>query len=252
MDTNTTDTSTRQTAINSLAVIGFIALIALGVSLAVSSARCVPGAIDRIGVAAVSLSQIFTPGPEPTITVVPTASTTIPFGNATTTPTSTPTKIPTKKPVTTQPVTAGPTTSGTYPIDGSTGTPILSGLPDLVTSINAVGYLATTSAESFVASSTVPYGSRAAVTFTIKNVGTNATGAWRFSASIPTQSAYIYQSQLQQSLNPGDSIDYTLSFDQPNRGAGQMISVSANFDRVVIESNSNNNSAAASITILGS
>jgi hypothetical protein len=138
---------------------------------------------------------------------------------------------------------------------GSTTTsaaPSLFGFPDLVVSIKDIGYLATSSAESFVASSTVPFGSRPAVVFTIKNVGTNATGAWRFSASIPTQTAYIYQSQLQPPLNPGDSIDYTLGFDQANKGANKMISITANFDRTITESNPDNNSASTNITILGS
>jgi hypothetical protein len=90
-----------------------------------------------------------------------------------------------------------------------------------------------------------------AVRFTIKNVGTNVTGQWRWSASIPTESAFIYQSQPQQSLAPGDRIEYTLGFDQAIRGFERTISVSANFDRTVAESNPNNNSASAKITVLG-
>lgn len=255
MDTNTVNTSTRQTAINGLAVVGFVTLVTLGVSLAIYSARYVPTAIGRLGAAAVSLSQIFTPAPRPSLSVVSTASTTIWFGTAPSTgaraTSSTPIITP-KKPVSDTPTTAGSKTSGTYQIDGIGGTPTLSGLPDFVVSITSVGYFTSTSTDSFIASSTVPSGNRPAVTFTIKNSGTNATGAWRFSASIPTQSAYIYQSQPQQSLNPGDSIDYTLGFDRANMGADKMISVTANFDRTVTESNTDNNSAATKITILGS
>jgi hypothetical protein len=87
------------------------------------------------------------------------------------------------------------------------------------------------------------------------------SGVWRFSASIPTQSSYFFQSQPQQALAPGDSIDYVLGFDQANKGSGQMISVTANIKYVdpftgaitfpVAESNSNNNSASTVITILG-
>lgn len=252
MDTNEINTPTRQAVINSLAVVGFIALIALGVSLAIYSARYVPTAVDRLGAAAVSLSQIFTPAPHPSLSVVPNASTTISFGNGnatSTNATTTQTKTPAEKPVATIPTTSGTKTTGTYPINGKA---VLSGLPDLIVTINAVGYLATSSPDSFIPSATVPSGSRAAVTFTIKNIGTNATGAWRFSASIPTQTAYIYQSLPQQSLNPGDSIDYTLGFDQANKGRGQTISVSANFDHAVTESNPDNNSASATLTILGS
>jgi hypothetical protein len=205
-----------------------------------------------LSAAAVSLGSLFVPAPDNTLSVVPTATTTLPFGDttgATTTPAAT-TTAPTKK-VTPTP-TAGQETSTVTQIGSGTTTPSLSGLPDLATSITAIGYLATTSVDSFVASTTVPNGSRPAVKFTIKNVGTNATGSWRFSASIPTQTAYLYISDPQQSLLPGESIDYTLGFDQSNKGAAQRISISANYDNKVIESTTNNNGASATVTVLGS
>lgn len=242
-----TDTPARQMAIYSLALVGFMALVALGIALAVYSSRFAPNVMSRLGAAAVSLSELFRSAEHSSLSVIPTASTTISFGGATTTKlsTSTPMKMPVSK-------TPGTKSNTTYQISGATSTPALSGLPDFIVTINGVGYLATSSAESFIASSTVPTGSRPAVKFTIKNVGTNATGQWRFSASIPTQSAYIYQSQLQQSLNPGDSIEYTLGFDQPAGGSNQTISITANFDTTVAESNTLNNSASTKVTILGS
>jgi hypothetical protein len=249
----------RSGVVNTLAVAGFIALIALGVWLAAYATRFVPGVVGGIGAAAVSLGSVFNPAPDNSLSVVPnstsTASTTISFGDVTasstpqaTTTTPAPTPKPTPKPT---PAPGTPST-GTYPIGGTTAPVTLSGLPDFTATITAVGYLATTSAESFVASATVPNGSRPAVKFTIKNIGTNVTGLWRFSASIPTQTAYIFQSQPQQTLGPGDSIDYTLGFDQANRGSNQTISVTANFDNAVAETSTNNNSASASVTILGS
>ena len=254
MDTSGTNIPARQTAIHALAVVGFVALIGAGMWLAVYSTRYVPGVVGRIGSAAVYLGSVFTKAPEPTLSVVPTpvASTTIPFGDATSTVPSGEITLPVA-PKKVQPA-PGAKTSNVYPIAGATTTASVapSGLADLLVHINAIGYLATTSADSFVASSTVPAGSRPAVHFTIQNAGGTATGAWRFSASIPTQTAYIYQSEPQQSLNPGDSIEYTLGFDQANAGAGQTISITANFDHAVSESNTDNNSASAKITILGS
>ena len=243
----------RQAAVHGLAVVGFIALVAAGIWLAIYSTRFVPTVVNNFGSAAVHLGSIFTPEDKPTLSVIPNpvASTTISFGNILPTASTSTTpnvSVPANpKPTAT---TAGGGTSATYQIGGTASAPY--GLPDFSTQITAIGYLATTSAESFVASSTVPSGSRAAVRFTIKNTGTNVTGAWRFSASIPTQSAYIYQSLSQQSLNPGDSIDYTLGFDQAIAGSNKMISITANFDRAVGESNPNNNSASAQLTILGS
>ncbi len=257
MNTSTPDISTQQAAVKVLAVIGFVALIGAGMWLAVYSTRFVPSVVNRVGAAAVYLGSVFTSAPSntPNLSVVPTqtASTTIPFDQtASTTP---PAKAPpTTRTTTAMPkqiaTTAGTRTNTTYEL-GTTTTPSLYGLPDFTVAITAVGYLATTSADSFVASSTVPAGSRPAIKFTIKNIGTNATGAWRFSALIPTQTAYIYQSQPQQSLNPGDSIDYTLGFDQANKGSNETITVTANFDHAVVESNTNNDSASAQITILG-
>ena len=247
------DISTRQAAITGLAIVGFIGLVGAGIWLGVYSTRYVPSVVNQVGAAAVYLGSIFTPSTASlSVVPTPTASSTISH-----TASSTADTVATKEPILTEPKkvtpTAGEKTNSIVQISESpSGTGVLTGLPDLIVTINTIGYLATTSADSFVASSTVPTGSRPAVRFSIKNVGTNTSGVWHFSASIPTQSSFIYQSQPQQLLNPGDSIDYTLGFDQATTGTGKMISITANFDRTVTESNSNNNSASATITILGS
>lgn len=250
MNTDQPITPARQATITSLAVVGFVALVVAGIWLAVYSTRFVPTVVNRVGSAAVYLGSVFTQTPKPSLSVVqtPVASTTISFGTTSSTIPTPVTQYPRQKQI---PTTIGEKTNGTYQISGTTTTNSFSGLPDLVVTINSIGYLATSSAESFVASSTVPAGSRPAVRFAIKNIGTNATGQWRFSASIPTQSAYLYYSPFQQSLNPGDSIDYTLGFDQANRGSGQTVSVSANFDRAVTESNYSNNNTSTNLVILG-
>jgi len=240
----------RTVMVHSLAVVGFIALIGASIWLAVYSARYVPTVTGRIGSAAVFLSSLFAPASEPSLSVVPTtiAPTTIPPDEKNSTPAG-PAAATLSKPA---PTTAGEKTSGTYQISGPVAPTVLSGLPDLIVTINAIGYFTVCSdTNSFVASSTVPSGKCPAITFTIKNVGTNVSGSWRFSASIPTQTAYIYQSQPQQSLNPGDSIEYTLGFDQAIAGTNKMISITANFDGTVAESNPDNNSASAQLTILG-
>lgn len=246
-----TNLEQRRAAVNGLAVVGFVALIIIGMWFAVYSARFVPSIANRIGSAAVYLGSVFTPSESPALTIIPMASSTvISFGNGTSTAATTTSSTPVApaKPVT---PTAGHQTATTTRI-GGTAPASLYGLPDLVVTIKKVGYLATTSASSFIASSTVPAGSRPAVTFSIKNIGTNATGQWYFSASIPTQTAYIYQSIPQQSLNPGDSIDYTLGFDQANKGSGKVITITANYNHAIAESNYNNNVASTTVTILGS
>ena len=243
----------RRAAVTGLAIVGFITLVGAGMWLAIYSARYIPPAMSGLGAAAVYLGSLLTPDHAPTLSVIPSASTTIPFDNEISTApaalspnTSTTPIVPTPKAA---PVTPGLATSNTYQMGG--GTSSLIGLPDLIVSIDAVGYLATSSVESFVTATSVPSGIRPAVRFTVKNSGTNIAGAWRFSASIPTRTVYFYQSPPQQALNPGDHIEYTLGFDQANTGANQMVSVTANFDHAVVESNTNNNSASAQLTILG-
>lgn len=253
MKTFSANLEQRRSAINGLAIFGFVTLIVVGMWLAIYSTRFVPIVANRIGAAAVYIGSVFTPTPGASLSVVQTAtSTVISFGAATTTATSTKSAVastPEKKPVAT---TAGEQTNSAYQIGGPATGGILTGLPDLTVTITKVGYLATTSATSFVASSTIPTGSRPAVKFLIKNVGTNSTGTWYFSASIPTQSLFIYQSLAQQSLNPGDHIEYTLGFDQANRGAGKVITITANYNHAIAESNMNNDVASTTVTILGS
>ena len=249
MQTNIPMTGTRQAAVNGLAVVGFIALVATGIYLAVYSTRFVPAVMDRIGAAAVYLGSVLRPSPA-SLSVVPSpeATTTIPFGAATTTTSTEPVKeIPA---VSTLKPSAGVKKSTVEQI-GGTATPAAPyGLPDLLVTVSAIGYLTTPSTDSFVASSSVPAGMRPAVKFTVTNIGTNVSGPWRFSAAIPTRTTYLYQSTAQQSLNPGESIDYTLGFDRASTGTTQPMTITANYDNTVTEFRTDNNSISFSITVL--
>lgn len=239
------DTKIRQAALTGLAVVGFAGLIALGIWLAVYLSQYVPIAVSEIGAAAVSLSEFFVPG-NANLTVVPSATSTLPVVTATSTATSS-----VSTPVATKPTpTAGSETSTTTPISGTQPAP-LHGLPDLSVIIVSTGYMAGASADTYVASSSVLTGTHPAVKFIVKNIGTNLSGAWRFSASLPTSSTALYESQPQQSLGPNDYIEYTLGFDQANRGE-QTITIKANYDNGISESNKDNNTATAKIVILDS
>lgn len=244
-----------ETAVTALAVVGFVVLIASGMWLAVYATRFVPDVVNGAGEAAVYIGSLFTPSTSPSLSVVSsTASTTISFGVATTTvqAATTTTSVVTKTPVVTNVVstTAGEKTGNVTAIGGATAPGVLFGLPDLAVTVRAVGYLTTAATDSFVASAVVPVGDRPAILFTIKNIGTNVAGAWRFSATIPTRTTFTYQSEPQQYLNPGDSIDYTLGFDRASVGADQSIILMANFDNAIVDSNPDNNSISAMVTIL--
>jgi hypothetical protein len=240
--------SHRQTAIKSLAVVGFVALLGVGVWGAVYSSRFVPG---TVGTAAVYLGSLFTPAPPADISVVPTASTTF-ISFETIAASTTPVVATSTASVATVPsvVTPGHKTETTIPVGEPTfvaGAPY--GQPDLTVSASVVGYLSTDSTDSFVANTTIPSGSRPAVKFTIKNIGTNWTGTWRFTAAIPTRTTFTYTSDAQQSLAAGDSIDYTLGFDQALTGSQQPLIITVNDNHVPLESDYTNNKAEFKLNV---
>ncbi len=225
--------SYRTAATNGLAVVGFIALISVGVWSAVYSTRLVPGSVSS---AAVYLGSLFNPAQSetPQIAAVPNAtSTIISFGTAIATTTATSTK-----PVASPTPKQNPATI-TVPITVAPQTP--HGLSDLIVQASVVGYLTTNSTDSFVASTTVPSGARPAVKFTVKNIGTNYSGTWSFTASIPTRSSYTYNSDVQRSLGPDDRIEYVLGFDQAVSGSQQPLVITINNGRTALETNYSNN-----------
>ncbi|PIR83498.1 hypothetical protein COU19_00140 [Candidatus Kaiserbacteria bacterium CG10_big_fil_rev_8_21_14_0_10_56_12] len=235
----------RQTATNTLAVVGFVALIGLGIWGAVYSARFVPAAVEP---AAVYLGSLFNHEPDADVAVVPTAtSTVITFGTpvaTTTTPVATTTPATTATPQ--RPAGTPVTTIVRVPVT----TPAPHGLADLTVIAGMVGYLTSDSTDSFVASSTAPSDARPAVKFTVKNIGTNWSGTWRFSATIPTRTSYTYHSSSQPSIGPGDSIDYVLGFDQSTSELQQTLEIQVNDDKLVPESDTSNNTVEFKINVL--
>lgn len=241
----------RQVAINSFAVVGFVALLALGVWGGVYSARYVPG---TVGTAAVYVGSFFTPAEPAAISVIPTASSTIiSFGTDTSSaPEATTTPVTTPVVATPPPVTPKPKPAVTTMVNPTPVAPAPYGLSDLTVIVDRIGYLTTNSTDSFVASPTVPDGTRPAVRFTVKNIGTNYSGTWRFNASIPTRNNFTYTSDLQQSLGPGDSIDYVLGFDQATTGEHQPLTITVNHDGTAVESDTTNNTVIPTLTVLKS
>ncbi len=251
---------TRSALVTTLAIIGFIAIVGGALWLAISSTRLVPGIAGGLGNAAVYLGSVFTPSSNngnSGITVVPppTASTTFPFGTSTplvataATSTATTTAQATTTPARHTGTIGGGTSSGTYQVGGAVA-PRYYGTGDLMVAITEKGYLTTDSTDAFVASTSVPAGGRPAVKFTINNVGTNWTGTWRFSATIPTRSAQNFESDPQQSLAPGESIDYTLGFDNALRGDDETITITANSSHTANDIHTSNDSASVTLDTL--
>ncbi|PCI90113.1 hypothetical protein COB18_01590 [Candidatus Kaiserbacteria bacterium] len=121
------------------------------------------------------------------------------------------------------------------------------GIADLQVAMVAVGEI--TAFGTFEPKGIVHPYSRAAAKFKVTNLGTKETGSWNFSAILPTQAGYPYNSQIQPSLMPGSSIEIFITFDQLVPGI-HTFSVHVDSNNYVVEISEYNNAAAQSITVL--
>jgi hypothetical protein len=113
--------------------------------------------------------------------------------------------------------TAGERTEETILIPGSDGNtnpgrsnPV--GITDLKATILGVGRI-DRATNAFTATSSISLSDRGAVKFEVENVGTAVSPSWTFNVVVPTFPAFIYHSNNQQPLQPGDKIEYTIGFD---------------------------------------
>jgi hypothetical protein len=237
--------------VNALAIVGFIVLLFIGMALAIYAARFIPAAVSNIGSAAVYLSsQVFPSEDEGDLVVVDNTET-VPFGDDETVATSTP--------ATTTSPTTGTGGTVTNPRPGTPTTVVVPvqvpastnyyGLPDLVVENVVTGYLNTSDTSSFRTSDEVPDGKRGAVKFTVINRGTNVSGRFEFEVKLPTTRGYTYSSRSQQSLRPGERIEYVLGFDQTREGQNRTISIAVDQDDEIDESNERNNDRSVTIDI---
>ncbi|NNM83769.1 hypothetical protein HKL94_00935 [Candidatus Parcubacteria bacterium] len=242
----------RRTAVNGLAVIGFIALAAAGVWLAIYSTRFVPTAVNRIGSAAVYLSSIFTSPKGASLSVVPalsSASTTTSPVNAAEA-TSTQVTSATAKPTQTN-WTPGTPVAIT---NGATSTPLVAhyyGLPDLAVELETVGYMGADG--NIVATTTIPAGTQIAVKFRVTNIGTSPSGTWTMNIAIPSAGTFASQTfNSLESLVPSQPSEYIARFDNIPAGANQAIVITIDPNHQLTESNTANNVVSTNVTVLGS
>ncbi|MEX0931413.1 MAG: CARDB domain-containing protein [Candidatus Paceibacterota bacterium] len=91
------------------------------------------------------------------------------------------------------------------------------GNPDLVAKLLDVGVLNKLTNE-YTATSTYSRSDRIGIRFEVINEGGSRANNWYFSAILPTYPVYIYTSDTQQALNPGEKIEFTIGFDQVTAG----------------------------------
>jgi len=131
--------------------------------------------------------------------------------------------------------------------------PIISnpnGKPDLSVRVLAVGTI-DKETDQFIATSTVERAGKAAIRFEVTNIGTRSSGLWSFSSTLPTISTYVFRpSEQQNSLNPGDRIEYTLSFDLIKKADEGTITVDVDPGLKLDEITRDNNHAEATFSII--
>lgn len=250
--TTTTKTETgRSPAVSALAVVGFIALILVGMGLAVYAARYIPLALSGMGEAAVSLSRVFT-SDEGSIEVIDQPATpsnpgvvvTIPIGPATPTEPTTP---------------AAPAATPTYAPTPTYGTPVIVpiqgqapvgyGQPDLTVEILAVGYVTRDGASStFREASRIPKGEQGAVKFRLSNRGTNSTDRYEYEVKVKNDDNRTDTATGRApSLSAGQSVITYAFFDARTSGDVD-IDIEVDSGNDVRESNERNNTDSTDIT----
>lgn len=85
------------------------------------------------------------------------------------------------------------------------------------------------------------------IKFEIRNDGDAATGPWYFSATLPSLTNPNYTSPTQVSLQPGQSIQFTLGFNNLTNSYSNLITINADPVNAVTENNKANNVATSPV-----
>ena len=91
------------------------------------------------------------------------------------------------------------------------------------------------------------YSDMVGIKFEVRNDGDVATGPWSFTASLPSLSTPIYNSNAQISLKPGESIIFTLGFTNLTNLYTGTITINVDPSNSVVESNKYNNALTTTI-----
>lgn len=249
-NTSTEESPRRKAALTTLAIVGFITLILIGIALAIYAARYVPTALNKLGTAGIG---IFDNGKdEPELEIV-TNTTTIPFESVATTSTETIADEPDNGD--TSYMTPATGTGASYIPPRTITVPVVipppapHGKADLTVKITEIGYCRSDNPDSFRASREVPAGENGGIKFVVSNIGTNVSDRWDFTYELPTSPSLERTISNQRTLGPGDRIEYTLCFTEPRSGNNRDITVEVDTDDDVNESNERNNTDSAEIDI---
>lgn len=222
-----TTTTTKKPGLNSLAIVGFGALLIAGIFLAIYAARFVPETLSRLSSAVILSSDPEENEESPAATSTPSRPTT---------PTATTTR-PTTPSTPTTPII------GYYPPVVTSTTPNLYGKADLALVDVEAGYFR---GSSFVEDNEVPDGRDAGIKFTVRNIGTNAASNWRVQVDVEGDDTAIGNGGY---LLPNGYQNFTLRVTDPEEGENMEIDIEVDYQNRVDESNERNNDDSVDLDI---
>lgn len=123
------------------------------------------------------------------------------------------------------------------------------GKADLSVQITATGILNTSSA-GLVPATIISQGQRGALRFIVTNNGDKNTGVWSFTATLPSNTNPTYTAYNLPNLGPGDSVIYTLGFENIGTTASNSATISVDPSNQIVESRENNNTANVTYSII--
>jgi hypothetical protein len=146
-----------------------------------------------------------------------------------------------------RPVVIATSSTSTYvPPRNTYVTPTYYGRADLAVRVLQVGRLNT--ATNLITSQTsFNYNDTVGIKFEVSNDGDAVTsGYWSFTAALPSISTPTYTSPTQVPLRPGESIQFTLGFNNLTNQRNSLITINVDPSNVVAESNEGNNMTTSS------
>jgi hypothetical protein len=143
-----------------------------------------------------------------------------------------------------------PTTTGTPTRPTTPTAPVYYGKADLAVRVLQVGIL-NTRTNLIINQSQFTGNETVGVRFEVRNDGDANTGAWTFSAALPSMITPTYSSPIQNSLRPGESIQFTLGFSALTNQYSNLITINADPSSMVVESNEGNNMTTSPVINLG-
>lgn len=194
----------------------------------------------------------FTPNGAATPTVTGSTIVTVENQSVANSPTTVPTAPTTTPPPTPKPTTPRPgnPTSNTFPINGTQVKPSdPNGFVDLTARVIEIGVVDKTTG-TFTASTTPNRRDRVAVRFAIENIGTKKSPEFTYNAVLPTLPPYTFFSPVQQALNPGDRIEFTLGFDSFADATSGDVVINVDPTGGINERNKDNNIVRYTVTVI--